>query len=95
MPLVESRLPSFSLLCGDMRGEMEVVVIDALDFKAGRKLVVVLGNFSASKNMHLRLNRNCRAIGETEYIDSIIRGEKRVNAMSKTACGFIGIESSG
>jgi len=95
MPLVEAGAAGFAVRRGDVRREVEGVVVDALDFEARREVVVVLGQRAAPEDVHLRLRGDGRPVGEPVDGGAVVRGEEGVDAVREAAGGLVGVEASG
>jgi len=93
MPLVETRSAGLALFRGYVRWKMELFVVNTLDFEARWEAKVAFWNRTASKNMDLRLHRDCWTLGNAVEVDAVVVGEKRVVAMSKTTGCFFAVEA--
>ena len=93
MPLVETRSAGFALFRRYMRWKMELFVVNALDFEAWWKAEVAFWDRAASKNMDLRLHRDCWTLGNAVEVDAIVVGEEGVVTVSETTGCFFAVEA--
>ena len=93
MPLVETRSTSFAPFRGYVRWKMELFVVNTLDLETWREAKVTFRNGPTSKDMDLWLHRDCWTLGDAVEVDTVVMGEERVVAVSKTTCCFFAVEA--
>lgn len=72
MPLIEPTCAVLALLGGDVRREMELLMVDSLYLKVGWERVVVLGESAAAEYVDLRLYWNSWALRDAVDVDSFM-----------------------
>jgi hypothetical protein len=94
VPLIKPTHTCLAVFVTDVRWEMELGVVDALDLEARRKLVVAIRHFPTAQYMDLRLDWNCRTLGDTVDIDAVMRDQEWIYAMRKAAGLFVRVEAA-
>lgn len=74
MPLVEARGTGFAFRGGDVRREVEFLVVDALDFEAGREPEVAVGQGPATEDVDLGLHGDRGALGDAVEVGAVVVG---------------------
>lgn len=76
-----------------MRLRMKFHMINTLQLKVRRKLVVIIRQLSLSKNMHLRLHWDGWTVGQAVDIDAVVRCEIWIDSVSEAPSLVVGVES--
>jgi hypothetical protein len=95
VPLVESRSSSFTFLGRYMRREMKFFVINTLNLKPFREIIMISRDRTASQDMNLGLNWDGWTSRSAEDINAVVRCQEWISPMSKSSSLLIRVEAKG